>query len=165
MGGMNPPKYSSPFTFDELHEALHYDPETGHIYWREYKVGLRDDMRADTRKKSGYRTVTYKDIEMRAHRVAWVLMTKEWPMFHLDHADRDITNNVWSNLRHATFQENHLNSGPRFGRHYKGVSKHGVRGWRATVQVGVYNTPEEAAKAYDDAVLKIFGDRAYCNFK
>jgi hypothetical protein len=160
---MTSPKYSTPYTPEEIREVFRYDPKTGHVHWREERPGLRPDMRADGGMQDGYRIITYRGITMSAHRVVWVLVKGEWPVGIVDHEDRDSQNNRIGNLRDAAHRDNHLNSGPRFGRQYKGVQAKGQR-WRATVEVGTFDTAEEAARAYDAAVAKLFGKFAFRNF-
>lgn len=86
----------------------------------------------------------------------------------VDHANRNGLDNRRENLRVATQSQNLANasdrkrSGP-----YRGVHKHG-RKWRAVVgqneYAGSYDTPEEAAHAYDEAALAKWGEFARPNF-
>ncbi|MDE2103160.1 MAG: endonuclease [Patescibacteria group bacterium] len=91
----------------------------------------------------------------------------------VDHIDRNGLNNRRANFRVVNSHENWVNSGPRErGKsRFKGVSPYGSNGkWRATIQVhrkwkhiGVFDTKEAAAKAYDHAALLLFGPTAYLN--
>lgn len=93
----------------------------------------------------------------------------------VDHKDRNGLNNVRSNLRLATVRQNQGNSGLRITNSsgYKGVhwSKNKNR-WVAQIRsggskkksLGCYSTAEEAAKAYDRAAIKEFGEFAWLNF-
>jgi hypothetical protein len=99
---------------------------------------------------------------MRAHRRQFV-----------DHIDRDPLNNERSNLRFCTKQQNQRNQGMRKcnSSGYKGVArvKHSPR-WRAFLKVsykqihlGMFDTKEEAALAYNRAALKYYGEFACLN--
>jgi hypothetical protein len=88
------------------------------------------------------------------------------PGLVVDHCDGDRLNNRKSNLRACTVQQNNMNIG--ITRHnksgYKGVSRAGKK-WRATIcldgrqlHLGMFERPEIAAAAYDDAAELYFGD-------
>jgi len=90
-----------------------------------------------------------------------------------DHANRNGLDNRRENLRKATRLENNRNQKGRKGSScYKGVSwKTSSRGWVAQIQVekkkihlGSYKKEIEAARAYDRAAIKYFGEFAYLNF-
>jgi hypothetical protein len=95
-----------------------------------------------------------------------------FPDCSIDHADGDGLNNRRSNLRLATPSQNAANS-----RNFS-PAREGLRGvtfvpahWRAVVKVngrrihiGDYKSPEEAARAYDAAARKHFGEFARPNF-
>lgn len=86
----------------------------------------------------------------------------------VDHINGDRLDNRRANLRLATHQENGRNVGGRVGA-LKRVDRHG-RGWRAQIKVngetlylGTFDTPEEAARAYDAAAQRAFGSFARLN--
>lgn len=106
---------------------------------------------------------------------------------YLDHIDGNTLNNCKSNLRPATVQENGWNKGKpkggRFGQfnsQYKGVSKHVGRAgnvyWRVIIKLskkgevparfarlGPFDTEIEAARAYNEEVVKHRGKFAWVN--
>lgn len=74
------------------------------------------------------------------------------------------------NLRKATNQENCWNRAPRDGRRFKGIELHRGK-FRARIKrdgktryLGIFSTPEEAARAYDQAAVRLFGEFARLNF-
>lgn len=92
---------------------------------------------------------------------------------YADHINGDRLDNRRSNLRIVTHRQNMMNVRPRSANGYKGVSHSPStkNKWRAyinpnrkQINLGYYATPEEAAKAYDEAAIKYFGEYAYLNF-
>jgi hypothetical protein len=95
----------------------------------------------------------------------------------VDHIDGNGVNNVRANLRLATNKENSRNA--RKPSHnttgYKGVSFYPdcrTGPWRAclsvdnkTVHLGGFSSAEDAAKAYDQAARKHYGEFARLNFE
>jgi hypothetical protein len=89
---------------------------------------------------------------------------------YADHKNRNTLDNRRSNLRMCTQTQNMGNVGPRRGRRFKGVSRRGGS-WRAYINLqyrqiglGAYTSEEDAARAYDAAALKYFGEFACLNF-
>jgi hypothetical protein len=91
----------------------------------------------------------------------------------VDHINHNTLDNRRSNLRLCTQKQNIRNSqlSIRNKSGYKGVHKAwGHTTWRASIEVnnryislGYYDTPEAAARAYDDAAVKYFGNFAHTN--
>lgn len=89
-----------------------------------------------------------------------------------DHRDRDRLNCRRSNLRPSTRQQNSANTGIRSDNNsgYKGVRRRRQGDWGATIHIrgrnialGVFETREEAALAYNRAALRLFGEYAVLN--
>ena len=95
--------------------------------------------------------------------------------FETDHINGDKLDNRKLNLRICTHSENCYNSQKRSDNTsgYKGVVYHREAGkWRARISkkgkrkhVGLFHTAEEAARAYDDAAIKLHGEFARPNLK
>lgn len=93
----------------------------------------------------------------------------------VDHKDRDPLNNQKGNLRDATRSQNGANSKLQSNNTsgYRGVGFHRkLQKWTAEITVrgthirlGCFHDPVEAAKAYDKAAKRYFGDFATLNFK
>lgn len=142
----------------ELNEIYEYDDgllmnKAGHIYYN--------------MDKDGYIRVRRAGKEYRAHRLIWELFNGPIPEGMLiDHIDGDILNNRIENLRLATRQQNNVNS-KGSGRYAKGVVKNGKK-FRARMQLmgkfielGSYDTEEEASEAYKNKAKEIHGEFAY----
>jgi hypothetical protein len=93
----------------------------------------------------------------------------------VDHKNLDGLDNRRSNLRFATYTENNRNRRAKAGKQFKGIYYRGAESpknpWRATITInrksiylGVFSTPEEAARAYDRAAVKYFGEFRLLNF-
>lgn len=93
----------------------------------------------------------------------------------VDHINGNRLDNRRINLRICSNSQNHFNRQVSFGQSsFKGVSrtrKNKTNPWRATIKkdgktitIGTYKTEEEAAIAYDQMALMLFGDYAKINF-
>jgi hypothetical protein len=93
----------------------------------------------------------------------------------VDHRNRDRLDNRRGNLRSATDSQNGANkskSTTRSHSKFKGVTFHRNTGrWQAAIKhhdrciyLGLFDAEENAARAYDHAALRIFGEFARPNF-
>lgn len=105
------------------------------------------------------------------HRVVFRLSTGQCPP-RVDHKDGDGLNNQFQNLRPATHQQNLRNRGPNSNNllGLKGVSQTDTGRFCAWIHsngkrfhLGVFDTPQEAASAYNAAALRLFGKFAWLN--
>lgn len=110
-----------------------------------------------------------KQIGLKMHR----LILNAPPGIEVDHIDENGLNNQRLNLRFATAPQNQQNTGPRGGAScFKGVSWASGKGrWRVAFRcngkhhfVGYFADEEEAARAYDAAILPLAGEFARLNF-
>ena len=90
----------------------------------------------------------------------------------VDHINHDTLDNRKVNLRLATHRENSINSSIRkHSSRYKGVSwKKQYKKWASNIVVykkqislGYFDNEEEAAKIYNEAAKKYFGEFAFVN--
>lgn len=152
-------------TAEYLRSVMDYDPETGEFWWKPTRAGC---ITSEGRVQIALQGKIY-----RAHRLAWLWMTGEWPPDPVDHWNMDATDNRWVNLRLATNTENKRNVGsqPRRSPLYdgqpplKGVSPFKGGKWQSFIKVngqsiylGLYDTQEEAYAAYCEASAKYHGE-------
>jgi hypothetical protein len=161
-------KRHNDLTQEYLKSILSYDPETG-LFIR-LITSSSNAIKGDT---AGYIHDGYVNIKIngkayKAHRLAWLYMTGEWPEDEIDHINGITHYNVWNNLREATHHQNcknrKLNINNASG--FKGVHKEKNK-WRASVNIdkiqvfiGLFNTPEEAYDARMDYVSIHYGEFA-----
>ena len=91
---------------ERLKELLHYDPETGVFTWR---GGGRAGAQAGSKNFNGYWTLKILGQEYKAHRIAFLYMTGEFPPEETDHINRIKDDNRWINLRAVSKSENQKN--------------------------------------------------------
>lgn len=93
-----------------MKQFFDYNPDTGELYW---KVPRGQKMKAGQRAGSldtkGYIQVRLVPYTIRAHRIAWAIMTGKWPTL-IDHINRNKADNRWINLREVTQAENWANN-------------------------------------------------------
>ncbi|MBT1949615.1 HNH endonuclease [Enterobacter kobei] len=164
-------------TAEMVRELLEYDPTTGLLTWKTCRKKVQKGSVAGSVCGNGRKLYVKVRIGRlyRAHRLIWLIVTGEWPKYHIDHVDNDGTNNRWSNLRLATLNQNQhnreLSRANLTG--YKGVSRANnlSKPYRANITIGrerrhlgYYRSAEEAAHAYDESARELFGEYARLNF-
>lgn len=98
-----------------LRSVFQYDPITGIITWvRPSCYRIKSGQVAGSVGKKGYVQVVFDGTQYRAHRLAWLLQTGQWPVGEVDHKNGIRRDNRWLNLRLATSSQNKHNiGGPR----------------------------------------------------
>ena len=151
-------------TPSDLKEILRYDPDTGKLFWLS-KPGASAAWIAKYRGKeaftadhgNGYRRGGISGKNYMAHRVIWALVHGHWPNGVIDHINGDRSDNRIANLRDVDVARNCQNRTQAWGASSSvGVvflKKTGK--WVAQIQIGTFDTEEEAAEAYRSAKLKI----------
>lgn len=92
-----------------LRSLFRYEPASGIFYyllngWR----GRHKSGDVAGHNHDGYVVIYVDGIRYRAHHLAWLYMTGEWPD-QLDHRDLNRSNNRWENIRIATQAQNMMN--------------------------------------------------------
>lgn len=123
--------------------------------------------------EKGYVIIKIDNIKYRAHRLAWLWMTGEWPEDQIDHENLNKQDNKWDNLREASNSQNKFNT-PVYQNNKLGVKGvHFCNGkYKVQIQVnkkkiylGRYLTLEDAKAAYDIAAIKYQHEFAYVEVK
>ncbi len=161
------------FTAEQLKEILHYDPDTGIFTWvKSNSVKVKVGDRAGGEAKRGV-VINAKMFgrPTLAHRLAWLYMTGEHPPKGkvVDHRDRNPFNNIFTNLRLCTQQQNTWNQGlsPRNKTGVRGVHVLHTGRFHARLRtaeglkiLGNFRTLEAAAAAVNAARAKYHGEFA-----
>lgn len=146
-----------------LRELLDYDAETGVFRWRETRCGrAMAGAVAGRAEAGGYWTIHVDGRRYKAHRLAWLHQTGEWPPDEVDHINTVKADNRWINLRsvpRARNIENQRQAHSNNDTGYLGVTLHHKnRKYQARIQVdgrsrslGYFDSPEEAHAAYVEA--------------
>jgi hypothetical protein len=157
-------------TQNEVQNILEY--RNGRLYWKITSAKAKKGNRAGTWHSLGYWKIQYKGKPYFEHRLVW-LYHHGWLPRQLDHINGDKRDNRIENLRPTTDSQNHANVGisknSKTG--YKGVrwiparKKYAafIYSGKLSVYIGIFETPEEAAKAYNEAAKEWFGDFARLN--
>ncbi len=172
---------SDAITPERLRELLDYEPSTGRLTWRvrSGEDGLTRRFNATwagrpalaSKTRDGYQAGGLLGLKLLAHRVCYAIAHGRWPSQFIDHINGDRSDNRIFNLRECSRLQNNCNS-RSFGKcGFKGVSTDKGR-WRARIGVsgrkmrflGLHDTPEAAARAYDRAARELWGDFAKLNF-
>lgn len=152
-----------------LQELLHYQPETGDLFWKVSKKGVTaGTMVSPAPNAKGYKFVMIDGCHYKQHRVIYKLMTGKDPgLKKVDHRDRNTSNNRWSNLRLGTQGDNSCNRVGHSKSGYKGVYETPSGKFQASIKrkgvskcLGTYASPLDAHTAYSVAAKELFGEFA-----
>jgi hypothetical protein len=155
-------------TPEEARAWFDYDNQTGVLTWarRPARCVHVGDV-AGVVKSDGYRAVTWRGRSYMAHRIAWAIITGDWPIGQIDHRDGKRDNNSAENIRDVDQSTNMQNqrramasnaSSGTLGVHFYRRTKR----WRASIWVdgkntylGYFGSKDEASSAYLTAKRKL----------
>jgi HNH endonuclease len=141
--------------------------ENGNLFWNCSRKGAKKDVPAGTKNTNGYLRVSVDKKLFYVHQLIFLFHHGFMPKF-IDHINGNRMDNKIENLRKATCQENNRNQKKRNDNTTgcKGVSKSGKK-FRAYITInkkqkwlGVFDTIEDASKAYSLASQEFFGEFA-----
>lgn len=149
---------------EKLKQYLTYSPETGLFHWvaassDKTKIGdVAGCLRPD-----GYIKIKIFGKSYLAHRLAWFFVHGVWPEEEIDHINRVRNDNRIENLRSILKrqQQQNMKLTTKNTSGFVGVSQRKNGKWRAHITImnkfialGVFDTPEQASKAYVMAKTK-----------
>ena len=118
----------------------------------------------------GYRVIVIDRVPYYAHRLAWLYVHGEHPAGEIDHINAVAADDRIASLRQCSRSENARNTRRRNPSGFKGVFASQSRRWRAQISLngrsthlGMYDTAQEAAAAYDAAARLHFENFARTN--
>lgn len=142
-----------------MEDLVRYEPNTGKLYSLVKRGKLHPGQELGSVTVNGYIQLAIQGKKYYAHRLAWFLMTKEWPE-EVDHINRNRVDNRWENLRKATRTQNAANIKDRANSTgYRGVNYNKrdrlyyakIKQNNKSVYLGCFKTPQEGEKAYLNA--------------
>lgn len=158
-----------------LRDILDYDRETGVFRWKVMLAHRRKPGDIAGSRTHGYVEIGINNKSYRAHHLAWLYVTGEWPSADIDHKDGDRSNNAFQNLREATNQKNaqnrHWVSSRKTTTEYLGVTWNKQRQcWMAQIRtkdgrnlnLGLYDDDYQAHLAYLHAKRELHDDADIC---
>lgn len=150
-------------SLQRLRQVLDYNPATGAFIWSETLSSRAPaGSRAGSLDSQGRIQIRIDGRAYRAHRLAWLLITGDWPTREIDHRNGACADNRFDNLRdvgHRVNLENQRRPKKTNALGLLGVSPYQKRGgkryFRARITVlgkaqtlGYFKTPEAAHAAY-----------------
>lgn len=99
--------------YEHYSHLFSYNPETGDVCWRAPRKGTTVGKPAgspfNVNGRPLYLRISLDGKGLRAHRIAWLLHTGEWPKHEIDHIDGNPLNNRIQNLRDVSHDINKQN--------------------------------------------------------
>lgn len=152
-------------TRTDVSERLEYDPASGRFTWKpnparsvQWNARFAGKPTGSIDRVTGYARIRFDDRLFYAHRLAWLIVTGEWPVDDIDHRNGDRADNRFANLRSASRGENGQNAAVKSNSTsgLKGVSADARSGkWAAEISVhgrkkylGLHSTANDAYSAY-----------------
>ena len=154
---------------DTLVSLLDYNRDTGDFRWKSPRRGVVEGSLAGCLDSRGYRLIKINGKTYFAHRLAILYVSGEWPLYTVDHIDRDPSNNRYDNLRVCSASDNMFNRSPR--RKYRGVyfmpncktkpfmAQANLNGKKTFI--GYFETAEGAAAAFNAEILTHHPERQH----
>jgi|SRR5215831_2049977 len=152
-------------TLERLQEVLEYNPDSGLWVWiKNTGWKSKPGKIAGSLDNNGYVVIRIDKAIYKAHRLAWLYMTGEWPRVTIDHINNEPADNRWANLREASYSQNNASRGltSRNKSGFKGVSWHSQnKCWVAHFRdkyIGSFGSPEDAHAAFCEVARDYFGE-------
>jgi hypothetical protein len=131
-----------------------YKPD-GTLWYLESGKGIRLDKPIGTKTKQGYLQCTIGRKQKKVHHLVWFIHKGFWPS-HLDHINKNKSDNRIENLREGASINNHNRDMPMpasglAGCHWskaKRKYKSSIKVSGKSIFLGYFDSPEEAHKAY-----------------
>lgn len=143
-------------TTDMLHELFYY--EEGKLFWKVDRKRVKAGDEAGRVDHKGYKQVMINYKNYQAHRLIYILVHGHIPhKLRVDHIDGDPSNNNIENLRAVTDGENQHNQRKARGYSFcKRKNKYHaqIKVAGKTINIGYFDTEEEAREAYLEAKKK-----------
>lgn len=158
-------------TTERLKHLLEYDPDTGIFRWIKSNSNraCAGSIAGPKPHKSGYCYIHIDGKSYASHRLVFLYMIGRFPIYDVDHKNRDRSDNRWINLREATRQQNMRNriGKPNSKSSIKAVHQLPGGTWQArivinrkTINLGCFECVEMAKIAYAEAAKRYFGEFA-----
>jgi len=150
-------------TQQELKEQLYYNPINGDFIRKvsnSNAVEIGDIAGCD---ENGYIRIVVNSKAYKAHRLAFLYMTGNFPINQVDHKNHIKNDNRWCNIRLANYSTNNKNTSKRIDNTsgFTGVYKRENGCWRSTISVnkkritlGTFENLEDAIYARKQANIK-----------